>query len=164
MTLFHFCYCYEISARRCTFFICIHCREKDVSSFYLGEHWGNLWNNEPAVLKNWTNRWTMVAIAYINYKVDREGTGLIQYIHSFLVPSNKSNQYYKKCCPLGNCYPFTSFFKHTCAVSRVQVELQRIQAIYTIIRVWQSKKDKQGEQWWKEEKYHYIQIITENRF
>lgn len=37
-----------------------------------------------------------------------------------------------------------------------------------IIRVWQSKKDgKQGEQWWKEEKYHYIQVIegwTESRF
>jgi len=65
-------------------------------------------------------------------------------------------------------YPLTSFFKHTCVVSRVQVGLQRIQAIYTTVRVRQSKKHgRQGEQLWKEEKYHYIEVIkkwTENKF
>lgn len=45
-------YCYEISVRSSTCFICIHHRETDISSFYLGEHWDNLWNNELAVLKH----------------------------------------------------------------------------------------------------------------
>lgn len=37
----------------------------------------------------------MITIAYINYKVDRQETELIQCIHYYVVPSNKSNQYYK---------------------------------------------------------------------
>lgn len=51
---------------------------------------------------------------------------------------------------VGNHYPLTSFFSHTCAFARVWVVLQRIEAEYTFTRAWQSKEDKQGEQGGKE--------------
>lgn len=52
MKMCKFCYCYVISVRSSTSFICIYHRETDISSFCLGEHWDNLLNNELAVLKH----------------------------------------------------------------------------------------------------------------
>lgn len=101
----------------------------------------------------------MITIAYINCRIDRQGMGLLQNTLFGGLTVNLTNiRNNAVLLGAGNYCPGISFFRHSCAFSRVQVVLQRIEAEYTLARAKQERQARRtGRK--RKKKYHCIQDI-----